>query len=212
MLFTSGCRRRVRRRYRHDRRPLWIARGLFTNESGLGSAAIVAAAATTKTVRQALVSAPHFLGHGGDLPDDRFSLGKHNYEVSGIIGRIERRRAHQCSLQSDTGCGPVVLTVGLFTFVYSTYLVGLITENGLWNIWREKENSSLSISVTLFVFLGSVASMPLVWDLSDTMNALMAIPNLVSLLLLSGVVVNETKNIYGEDKMLNYSKSYNRGA
>ena len=100
-----------------------IARGLFTNESGLGSAAIVAAAARTKNGSPGFgLRHRHFLGYGGDLSDDRISAGKHNYEVSGNIRGAERRRINQCCLQSDTCCRAFVLTVGLFTFVYSTIL------------------------------------------------------------------------------------------
>jgi AGCS family alanine or glycine:cation symporter len=173
-----------------------IARGLFTNESGLGSAAIVAAAAQTKNpVRQALVSAT---GTFWDTVVICLMTGlvlvSTIMKFPAISEGLNGAELTNAAFNQIPVVGPVVLTVGLFTFVYSTILG--------WSYYGERAVEYLAgkrgippyrYLFTLFVFLGSVASMPLVWDLSDTMNALMAIPNLVSLLLLSGVVVNETK-------------------
>ncbi|MGI6732617.1 MAG: alanine/glycine:cation symporter family protein [Anaerovoracaceae bacterium] len=173
-----------------------IARGLFTNESGLGSAAIVAAAAQTKNpVRQALVSAT---GTFWDTVVICLMTGlvlvSTIMKFPAISEGLNGAELTNAAFNQIPVVGPVVLTVGLFTFVYSTILG--------WSYYGERAVEYLAgkrgippyrYLFTLFVFLGSVASMPLVWDLSDTMNALMAIPNLVSLLLLSGVVVNETQ-------------------
>ena len=90
--------------------------------------------------------------------------------------------------------GPLVLTVGLLTFVFSTILG--------WEYYGEKAAEYLfgpkivylyRILWVLAVFLGSVAALNLVWSFADIANGLMAIPNLVSLLVLSGVVVKETR-------------------
>ena len=128
------------------------------------------------------------------MPDDRFSLGSTIMKFPAISEGLNGAELTNAAFNQIPVVGPVVLTVGLFTFVYSTILG--------WSYYGERAVEYLAgkrgippyrYLFTLFVFLGSVASMPLVWDLSDTMNALMAIPNLVSLLLLSGVVVNETQ-------------------
>ena len=91
--------------------------------------------------------------------------------------------------------GPWILTLGLLTFVYSTILG--------WSYYGEKAVEYLFGARAVLpyrllwvaaVFAGSVASMPLVWNFADASNALMAIPNLLSLLLLSGVIVQQTRH------------------
>ncbi|MDP3831975.1 MAG: alanine:cation symporter family protein, partial [Ignavibacteriaceae bacterium] len=90
--------------------------------------------------------------------------------------------------------GPILLTFGLLTFVFSTILG--------WSYYGEKAAEYLFGSKIIkpyryiwvaFVMIGSVLSLNIVWTFSDITNALMAIPNLVSLLLLSGILVKETK-------------------
>ncbi|MEL7565416.1 MAG: sodium:alanine symporter family protein [Dehalobacterium sp.] len=173
-----------------------IARGLFSNESGLGSAPIVAAAAQTRNpVRQALVSST------GTFWDTVIvcamtglvlvtTIMKFPAATEGLTGADLTSAAFaQISV-----IGPIVLTVGLLTFVFSTILG--------WSYYGERAveylfgKSGIMPYRVVFVFvvlLGSVASLPLVWDLADAMNALMAIPNLIALLLLSGVIVSETR-------------------
>jgi len=90
--------------------------------------------------------------------------------------------------------GPIVLTLGLLTFVFSTILG--------WSYYGEKAAEYLLGSKVIkpyrylwvmFVMIGSVLSLNIVWTFADITNALMALPNLVSLIFLSGVIVNETK-------------------
>ncbi len=181
-----------------------IARGLFTNESGLGSAPIVAAAAQTKNpVRQALVSAT---GTFWDTVVICLMTGlvlvstimKHPDISEGLDGA---ELTHAAFGQIPIA-GPVVLTVGLFTFVYATILGwSYYGERAVEYLAGKKAIPPYRILFTAFVFIGSVASMPLVWDISDTMNAMMAIPNLVSLLLLSGVVSDETRRYLWEGNL-----------
>jgi AGCS family alanine or glycine:cation symporter len=181
-----------------------IARGLFTNESGLGSAAIVAAAAQTKNpVRQALVSATGTfwdtvvicLMTGLVLVSTIMKFP----EISEGLNGAELTNA---AFNQIPVVGPFVLTVGLFTFVYSTILGwSYYGERAVEYLTGKKGIPPYRYLFTLFVFLGSVASMPLVWDLSDTMNAMMAIPNLISLLLLSGVIVKETRKYLWEGNL-----------
>jgi len=102
--------------------------------------------------------------------------------------------------------GPIILMGGLLTFVFSTILG--------WSYYGEKAVEYLfgKIGVrpyrclwVIAVFLGSVSTVPLVWDLADAMNALMAIPNLVSLFLLNGVIVAETRRYLWENRLDDYA-------
>jgi AGCS family alanine or glycine:cation symporter len=181
-----------------------VARGLFSNESGLGSAPIVAAAARTRNpVRQALVSAT---GTFWDTVVVCLMTGL--VVVSSIIrdpvglSNLQGTALTKAAFAQIPVVGTVVLVVGLLTFVFSTILG--------WEYYGERSAEYLlgkrvikpyRYLWTLFVFLGSVAALPLVWDLADSMNALMAIPNLISLLLLSGVAVAETRRYLWEGKL-----------
>jgi alanine or glycine:cation symporter, AGCS family len=173
-----------------------IARGLFSNESGLGSAPIVAAAAQTKNpVRQALVSST------GTFWDTVVVCAMTGLVlVSTIMSNPTQLEGLKGSALTSAAfaqipvIGPIVLTVGLLTFVFSTILG--------WSYYGERAVEYLFGKVIIMpyrilwvisVFLGSIMTLPLVWDLADAMNAMMAIPNLVSLLLLSGVIAAETK-------------------
>jgi len=173
-----------------------VARGLFSNESGLGSAPIVAAAAKTDNpMRQALVSS------SGTFWDTVVvcaltgvvivsSIIRNPAEFEGLNGAVITKRA----FGNIPVIGPIVLTVGLLTFVYSTILGwSYYGERALEYLFGKKSIQPYRWMWTVAVFIGAVVSMPFVWDLADAMNALMAIPNLVTLLLLSGVIAAETK-------------------
>jgi len=178
-----------------------IARGLFSNESGLGSAPIVAAAAQTKNpVRQALVSATGTfwdtvvicLMTGLVLVSTIMKFPEISLELNGA-------ELTNAAFAQIPVIGPVVLTLGLLTFVYSTILGwSYYGERAVEYLVGKKGIKPYRYLFTAFVYVGSVASMPLVWDISDSMNALMAIPNLISLLLLSGVIVKETRDYLWE--------------
>ncbi len=173
-----------------------IARGLFSNESGLGSAPIVAAAAKSKNpVQQALVSAT------GTFWDTVVICA-----LTGLVLVTSMMR------QPDMGAGlngalltkavfasiPVIgqplLVFGLLTFVFSTILG--------WSYYGERAAEYLlgkkvivpyRVAWVAAVMAGAVIPLPLVWDFADMANALMAIPNLASLVALSGVIVAETR-------------------
>ena len=169
-----------------------VARGLFSNESGLGSAPIVAAAAQSKNpVRQALVSAT------GTFWDTvvvcaltGIVLVNSGEWMKGAGGDVLTKTAF-----SDWPViGPLILTVGLFTFVFSTILG--------WSYYGEKAVEYLfggqAIKPYRYLWVaavmgGSVAQMKVLWDIADICNALMAFPNLISLIFLSPIVVAETK-------------------
>ena len=181
-----------------------IARGLFSNESGLGSAPIVAAAAQTRNpVRQALVSAT------GTFWDTVVVCAMTGIVVvSSILSNptaaqgLQGAALTKASFAQIPVVGPLVLTVGLLTFVFSTILG--------WSYYGERAIEYLFGKIAIMpyrvlwvisVFFGSIMALPIVWDMADAMNAMMAIPNLISLLLLSGVIVSETKKYLWEDKL-----------
>jgi len=173
-----------------------IARGLFSNEAGLGSAPILAAAAqTSHPVRQALVSA------SGVFWDTVVVCALTGLVVvgSGDWMLPDMTKASLC--QSAFGhlpvWGTVILTGGLLTFVFSTILG--------WSYYGEKAVEYLlglkAVPVyrwlwVVAVFVGGVAPVAAVWDFSDIMNGLMAVPNLVALIALSGVIAAETRDYF----------------
>lgn len=169
-----------------------IARGLFSNESGLGSAPIVAAAAMTKNpVRQALVSSTGtFWDTVVVCAVTGIVLVNSGEWTKGLAGAALTKAA----FSDIPTLGPIVLTLGLLTFVFSTILG--------WEYYGEKAAEYLfgpkivhlyRLLWVLAVFLGSVVALNLVWSFADIANGLMAVPNLISLLVLSGVVVKETR-------------------
>ncbi len=168
-----------------------IARGLFSNESGLGSAPIVAAAAQTKDpVRQALVSST---GTFWDTVVVCLITGLVVVNSGDWTQGLKGAALTKTVFSDFPVFGPMILTIGLLTFVFSTILG--------WSYYGEKAMEYLfgTASIRAYrvvwvvaVFAGSVASLPVVWAFSDIANALMAIPNLISLLALSGMVRRET--------------------
>ena len=178
-----------------------IARGLFSNESGLGSAPIVAAAAQTKNpVRQALVSATGtFWDTVVVCAMTGIVLVTSIVRDPAAVGGLKGAALTKAAFAQIPVVGPIVLTIGLLTFVFSTILG--------WSYYGERAAEYLlgkkvilpyRVLWVIGVFVGSITSLAFVWDLADTLNALMAIPNLVALLLLSGVIVEETKKYLWE--------------
>ena len=172
-----------------------IARGLFSNESGMGSAPIVAAAAQTRNpVRQALVSS------SGTFWDTVVICAMTGLViVSSVLAYPDIDFSNGATLTKAAFSkipvvGTPLLTFGLLTFAFSTILG--------WCYYGERAVEYLRgrrwvicyrVAYIAAVFLGSVTGLSLVWNLADCMNALMAIPNLLSLLFLSGVIVHETR-------------------
>jgi AGCS family alanine or glycine:cation symporter len=169
-----------------------IARGLFSNESGLGSAPIVAAAAQTKNpVRQALVSSTGTFWDTVVVCAFTGLVIVNSFEwQNGLNGAILTKTAF-----SDIPIiGPTILTIGLLTFVFSTILG--------WSYYGEKSIEYLvgrkavlpyRYIWVVMVFVGSIISLNIVWTFADITNALMALPNLVALLFLNKVIVSETE-------------------
>ena len=190
-----------------------IARGLFSNESGMGSAPIVAAAAQTRNpVRQALVSST------GTFWDTVVVCAITGLVlVSSIVAYPDIDCTQGAALTKAAFdklpvVGPIILTVGIITFAFSTILG--------WSYYGERAVEYLGgrnyklrkrlikgyrLIWVGVVFLGSVMSLSIVWNIADIMNALMAVPNLVSILFLSGVIVHETRHYLWEGRLDDYS-------
>ena len=183
-----------------------VARGVFSNEAGMGSAPIAAAAAKTDhPVRQALVSMT------GTFLDTIVVCS-----ITGIVlvmgllgagGEFIKPELSGAALTTSTfnkllpGPGGWVVTIGLIFFAYSTILgwcyygekcAAYVFGDGSAPIYR--------LIYVLSVMAGTIVSLDLVWLVADTLNGLMAIPNLIALVLLSGVIVKETKDFKARRK------------
>lgn len=189
-----------------------IARGLFSNESGLGSAPIVAAAAQTRNpVRQALVSASGTFWDtvvicamtGVVIVSSIIAYPDISIEDGGILTKM--------SFAKIPYIGTPLLTFGIVTFAFSTILG--------WSYYGEKaveylasktklDDKGTRFAVNLYrvfflvtVFIGAIVSLNIVWTFADIFNALMAIPNLLSLIFLSGVIVHETRKYLWNNRL-----------
>ena len=175
-----------------------VARGLFSNESGLGSAPIVAAAAqTTNPVRQALVSST---GTFWDTVVICAMTGLVVVNSGEWVKGLNGASLTKAAFADLPYVGPMVLTVGLLTFVFSTILG--------WSYYGEKACEYLlgkrsifpyRVLWVAFVMVGSVMSLPCVWCFADIANGLMAVPNLISLIALNSVIVSETRKYLWDD-------------
>ncbi len=180
-----------------------IARGLFSNESGLGSAPIVAAAAQTRNpVRQALVSSTGTFWDtvvicaltGLVVVSSILAYPDISYSDGAVLTKM--------AFGKIPYVGTPLLSFGLLTFAFSTILG--------WSYYGERAVEYLKgkrwmkiyrLLYIVAVFVGSVVSLDVVWNISDCMNALMAIPNLVSLLFLSGILVHETRKYLWRNRL-----------
>ena len=173
-----------------------VARGVFSNEAGLGSAPIAAAAAITDhPCRQALVSMT------GTFLDTIVvcSVNGIIMVMAGLYPGAETGFAAQLTSKSFEqflpSVGAMVVSVSLIFFAYSTILG--------WSYYGERclyyltESRAASLVYRLFfsafVMVGAVVKLGMVWDISDTFNGAMAIPNLIGLLALSSVIVQQTR-------------------
>jgi len=186
-----------------------VARGVFSNEAGLGSAPIAAAAAKTDhPARQALVSMT------GTFLDTIVvcSITGLVLAITGVWQQANPTNLTGVALTTVAfskglpgNWGGIVVSIGTILFAYSTILG--------WAYYGEKCAEYLlgvkavvpyRILWVIFVAVGAVSKLSFVWDLADTLNGLMAIPNMIGLLLLSNVAVAETKdffeNVYAREK------------
>ncbi len=181
-----------------------VSRGVFSNESGLGSAPIAAAAARTNScVRQGLVQMT------GTFFDTIIicTMTGVTLILSGVWsdsayeGAAATTQAFRTSLPAFPIIGELVVTIGLIFFAFTTILG--------WNYYGERCTEYLfgvkGIKIYKYIFIALVAVGPflkldLVWTLADIVNGLMAIPNLIAIIGLSGVVANETKMYFNDLK------------
>lgn len=169
-----------------------IARGLFSNESGLGSAPIIAAAAQTRNpVRQALVSST---GTFWDTVVVCLMTGLVIVNSGEWVGGLNGAALTKKAFEDFPIVGPAILTVGLLTFVFSTILGwSYYGEKAAEYLWGTKTIPIYRCLWVIAVMAGSVVQLSLVWNFADIANALMAVPNIISLLALQHVVVEETR-------------------
>jgi len=182
-----------------------VARGIFSNESGLGSAPIAAAAAKThEPVRQGLVSMT------GTFVDTIIictmtglciiTTGSWNI---GLEGAAVTQNAFQAGFSFAPALGSFILMLSLVFFAFTT-IIG-------WNYYSERcmeylTNGNMKPVIVyrwlyiLAVFIGPFMTIEVVWNISDIFNGLMAFPNLVALLALSGVVAAETRKYFAKVK------------
>ena len=200
-----------------------IARGLFSNESGLGSAPIVAASAQTKNpVRQALVSASGtfwdtvvicaitgivivscILSYADvSMIDNAFLRNIFDMTLKEKLQKLDGGALTRLAFGQIPYVGAPLLLFGLFTFAFSTILG--------WSLYAQRAVEYIGgyklskVYVWLFlvaVFLGSAISLNTVWTMADIFNALMAIPNLCALILLSKVLVKDTDYYLWNDRL-----------
>lgn len=180
-----------------------IARGLFSNESGMGSAPIVASAAQTRNpVRQALVSSSGTFWDtvvicaltGLVIVSSVIAYPDISYENGATLTKM--------AFSKIPYIGAPLLTFGLLTFAFSTILG--------WELYGERAVEYLKgrrwtvyyrVLYIVAVFIGSIMNLSVVWNLADCMNALMAIPNLLSLLFLNGILVHETRKYLWRNRL-----------
>lgn len=169
-----------------------IARGLFSNESGLGSAPIVAAAAQTRNpVRQALVSSTATFW---DTVVVCLMTGLVIVSSGHWKDGLPKGALTSAAFGDLHAVGPIFLLFGLMTFVFSTILGwGYYGEKAAEYLMGTRAVKPYRILWVLAVLFGSVQPAQAVWDFADAANGLMALPNLICLICLSGVIVAETK-------------------
>ena len=168
---------------------LGVSRGIFSNESGMGSAAIAAAAAQTHNpVTQALVSMTQ------------------TFIDTLVVCSVTGAALTSTSFNYGLGWwGGFVVSLSLVFFAYSTILG--------WHYYGEKAlfyligNSRYALLYKVAwaggTFLGAILTLEIVWTISDIMNGLMALPNLIALMFLSGLVVSEVKAYFNKKRVVN---------
>ncbi len=174
-----------------------VARGVFSNESGLGSAPIAAAAAQTKDpVTQALVSMTQtFIDTIVVCSLTGFVIISSGLWNEGFDGAELTTRAFSTSLPGNIG--GIIVSIGLILFAYSTLLGwSYYGEKSLEYLFGENWVKPYRLVFCAVVFIGAVVKLQLVWSIADVFNGLMAVPNLIGLLALSGVIVKETNKFY----------------
>lgn len=180
-----------------------LARGLFSNEAGLGSAPIIAAAAQTKNpVRQALVLS------SGVFWDSVIICTMTGLVIITSVMAYDHIDLTSTGILTHLAFGEIpyigtpILSIGIVTFAFSTILGWTYCgEKTVEYLGGKKFINAFRAIWILGIIAGSCMEFTMVWDLADIMNAFMAIPNLISLILLSGVIVKETRHYLWENNL-----------
>lgn len=190
-----------------------VARGLFSNESGLGSAAMAAAAAkTSHPVRQGLVSMTQtfidtivvvsFTGLVIVTTGAWYQTGADGQQISAAL---MTGQAFGHGLPGELG--PWIVTVALIMFAFSTLLGWCYYgERNVERLFGRKWVMPYRVLFSLIVYVGCTSELQIVWTISDIMNGLMALPNLIGILILSGLIVRETRHYLKHDPKLEADK------
>lgn len=186
-----------------------VSRGVFSNEAGLGSAAISASSASSDDhVSQG------FINMCGTFIDTIVVCTITGLAIasSGVLGSVDQNGKYIqganltiSAFSSVLGkAGAVIITVGILMFAFSTILG--------WEYQGEKALEYLfkkpavcyiyRVVFSVAVFVGATVALDIAWSFSDIANGLMALPNLISLLALSGVIAKDTKKYYERSKAL----------
>ncbi len=171
-----------------------VARGIFSNESGLGSAGIAAAAAQTREpVRQALVSMTQtFIDTIVVCSFTGIAIVASGVWSSGMNGAALTQAAFASALPTSLGYGIVAVCLTLFAF--STILGwGYYGGQSVAYLLGRRAVFPYKLLFIVAAYAGSIYSLNFVWVFSDVMNGLMAIPNIIGLVMLSGVAATETR-------------------
>lgn len=177
-----------------------VARGVFSNEAGLGSAPIAHAAATTDNpVRQGLWGIFEvFMDTIVVCSMTALSIVVTGVWNTGETGAALTTAAFNAGLP---GPGGIIVAIGVLLFAFSTILS--------WEYYGErcaeyllgsKINMIYRVLWIPFIVIGATGGLVMMWDIADTLNGLMAIPNLIGLLGLSGVIIKLTKDYFGKEK------------
>ena len=186
-----------------------IARGLFSNESGMGSAPIVASAAQSRnSVRQAMISST---GTFWDTVVVCLMTGLvlvssilKNPNISASDGGDLTYKA----FEQIPFIGTPILVIGIVAFAYSTILGwSYYGERCVEYLFGRKGMIPYKLVFVFVLFVGPVLTLDVVWSLADIFNALMAIPNLIAVIALSGVIVKETNYYLYGNRLDEYDKT-----
>lgn len=184
-----------------------VARGIFSNEAGLGTAGIAQAAGTTKSaVRSGLI------GMMGTFIDTIIICTMTGLAIitsgawtTGATGASLTSAAFETTLP---GVGGYLVAISLAVFAFTTILGWAYFGEKCWEfLVGVKSEFPFRVLWTLAVPLGAIAQLDFIWLLADTLNAFMAIPNLIALLLLSPVIVRLTREFFAESEAIKVKAS-----
>lgn len=187
-----------------------VARGIFSNESGMGSAAIAAAAAkTTHPVRQGLVSMTQtFIDTIIVVSFTGLTIVATGVWQSGTANGEAGTMTAQAFSSTLGDWGGVIVALSIAFFAFSTILGwAYYGERCMERLFGVKSIPLYRIVFTAVVFIGCTVPLALVWTFADIMNGLMALPNLIGLLILSGLIARETKHYLDNDPKLRATAS-----